>query len=164
MGYWDLIESRIQEAMESGAFRNLPGEGKPLAFDESDNLAGEHWLGHKILRDNDLVPEWMMLAKEIERDILRLDEIARRFHDFAGWAAEEQNWPAYADRLARGRQQYAELARATRRKQDQFNHKVPAPALERPGLWVEHLLDRLDASIAGAGAPPDLFTRKDDVA
>ena len=164
MGYWDLIEARIQEAIEGGAFKDLPGAGQPLAFDEADRLAGDDWLGFKILRNGDMTPEWMMLGREIERDIARLEETAHRFHNFARWAAEEDDWPGYAGRLARVREQYASLARLIRRKQDQFNHKVPAPALERPGLWVEYLLQRLDESLGAAGAPQGLLATTKDIA
>ena len=164
MGYWDLIESRIQEAIQAGAFKDLPGAGQPLVLDDEDRLAGDNWLGFKILRNGDLTPEWMMLGREIERDLARLEETATRVHNFAGWAAAEGDWPGYARRLARVRDQYAELARSIRRKQDQFNHKVPAPSLERPGLWVEHLLGRLDESLAAAGAPAGLLESTEDVA
>jgi DnaJ family protein C protein 28 len=64
------IEGAIQEAMSAGVFRNLPGEGKPLAISrEAQSAAGENWLGFKMLQNGGYVPEWLNLGREIELDL-----------------------------------------------------------------------------------------------
>jgi hypothetical protein len=45
-----LAERKIAEAMEQGAFENLPGKGKPLPEDDLANLPDDVRLAYRILR------------------------------------------------------------------------------------------------------------------
>jgi hypothetical protein len=68
MADWNwLAEKRIRKAIEEGYFSNLPGTGKPLLLDD-DSLTPAHLrLAYKILRDNGLAPEWMLMGQELDR-------------------------------------------------------------------------------------------------
>ncbi len=72
------IDEQIQEAMRKGQFKQLPGEGKPLKLNEDAHVPEQMRMAHKLMRDNDLVPEWMAQGKELdaEREKLR-DELSR---------------------------------------------------------------------------------------
>jgi len=56
----DLITAKIREAEAAGEFKDLPGAGKPLEFDEAegDFLA-------RVMRENDAVPEFVTLQKKV---------------------------------------------------------------------------------------------------
>lgn len=153
MAYFDLIESRIQEAIAAGAFDALAGAGQPLALGDDESLAGDDWLGFKVLRNGNLLPEWLELAREIERDELRLAEVDRRHAQFVAWSRADGDWERFASAIRASRRDYERLARALRRKQDEFNLKVPGHRLERPGIWIDYHLERLDARLQEAGAP-----------
>jgi Domain of unknown function (DUF1992) len=158
MSMEDLIESRINDAMAAGAFEGLRGAGKPFRFDPRESLgAGEDWLGNKILQNGDLLPPWLMLAKEIERETALLGAVDERHREWVGIAAESGQWQRHAAALGRLRADYESRARALRRKQDRFNVDAPSIALERPGIWVERELARLDDRLRATGAPNDLF-------
>lgn len=148
MAYRDLVESRIQEAMAAGQFANLRGQGKRQLFNDSDSLAGDQWLGYKILRDGDLLPEWLMLAKDIERAQHRLNAIDRRHAELADSARAAGSWEVAFPALMRLRSQFETQGREVRRMQDRFNHDAPSIRLERPAIWVEYHLDRLDARLS----------------
>ncbi len=85
-----LIDEQIQDAMRKGQFANLPGAGKPLKL-EDDSLVPETMrMANKLMRDNDLVPDWMMQGKEIDAARERLlREIQRTAQRGLGGAVVE---------------------------------------------------------------------------
>lgn len=77
--YWkSLVDKLLDEARQDGKFDNLPGEGEPLKLDDDPNTPHDMKLAHKILKENDLAPEWMMLGKEVDALRERLLENMRR--------------------------------------------------------------------------------------
>lgn len=137
-----LIESQIQEAIAAGAFDNLEGAGKPLPPpSDAEKLAGDNWMGFHVLQNGGMVPEWLGLGREIERDLDQLARIEARYAALceAVRDAEEGLGGAITRELAR----YETLAREIRKKQERFNLKAPGPRSQRPPIWVEHHLQRL---------------------
>ncbi|NJN98072.1 MAG: DUF1992 domain-containing protein [Anaerolineales bacterium] len=65
----DLIERRIQEAMENGEFDNLRGHGKPFRFNTNPYLDPAQELAFGLLQNNNMAPEWIERDKEIRREI-----------------------------------------------------------------------------------------------
>lgn len=57
----DLINQRIREAEEAGAFDNLEGAGKPLPNMEDP----ENALINRLIRENGAVPEFVSLSREL---------------------------------------------------------------------------------------------------
>lgn len=57
-----LIDNKIRDAEEKGLFKNLRGQGRPLRKDEGQ---GPEWLANHLLRESQLLPEWLELRKEI---------------------------------------------------------------------------------------------------
>ena len=148
------IEGAIQEAMAAGAFKNLPGEGKPLAFDrQAEGLAGDNWLGFKMLQNGGHVPEWLNLGREIELDLEQLAVIDRNHQEYCEGARTEADWQRIGPAVDRLRAKYEEKARAIRKKQDRYNHDAPGIRTQRPGIWVEHHLERLQTRERSAGRP-----------
>lgn len=74
---WDKWESiadrKIREAMEAGAFDNLPDRGKL-------------WMAHHLLRVNGFAPAWIEEARDIDESAARLGLLLR---DRSPRAAEE---------------------------------------------------------------------------
>src|ERR1051326_4202281 len=66
MDAWETIaERRIQEAMETGAFDNLEGAGKPLNLEDGVFEGSDTWLGYHLLRNQGLTLPWMEELKEL---------------------------------------------------------------------------------------------------
>lgn len=144
VGLEKLIESQIQDAMSAGAFDNLEGAGKPLPPPTlAEQLAGDNWLGFKMLRNANLVPEWLGLGKEIEDDLAELDRMESRYRMTCAAAMASSSPGSYAATLGQQYRAYGEFARAIRKKQERFNDKAPGPRSQRPPIWVEHHLKRL---------------------
>lgn len=143
------IESQIQEAMAAGVFDNLPGAGKPQEFSLGEQLAGDNWLGFKMLQNGGMMPLWLESGREIEKDLERLKKIDDDHASLCAQAARHADWDGYRAAILHARGRYEELARAIRKKQDKYNNDAPGIRTQRPGLWVEYHLERLDRRVVG---------------
>ena len=63
---------KIQEAMDEGAFDNLPGAGRPLPLDEEPFEDPSQRMAHRLLRNNGFAPAWMEEGREIDAEVNRL--------------------------------------------------------------------------------------------
>lgn len=61
-----LVEKKIREAMENGEFDNLAGKGQPIDLSEYFAAPEDLRLGHKLLKDANIVPEELELLREAE--------------------------------------------------------------------------------------------------
>lgn len=64
-GFEKLIESRIKQAQEKGAFENLPGSGQPLHLEDDRHIPEDLRMAHKVLKNADCLPPEVQLHKEI---------------------------------------------------------------------------------------------------
>ena len=67
-----LIDEQINDAMRKGHFADLPGQGKPLRLEDDSHVPSHLRMAHKVLRDNDLVPDWMADGQEIDAARVKL--------------------------------------------------------------------------------------------
>jgi hypothetical protein len=63
MDFGKLVEDKIRQAIDDGAFDGLSGAGKP--FGTLEDSSGEDWMGFHILKSNGFLPEWLELRKQI---------------------------------------------------------------------------------------------------
>lgn len=95
-----IAERKIEEAMEAGAFDDLPGKGKPLPLDEEWFVPPEMRPAIRLLKSAGVLPDWLERGREIERvreecaRLWRIAELeyARAVHfeaqRYADWHAE----------------------------------------------------------------------------
>lgn len=133
-------------------FDNLPGAGRPLPATDHEKLAGDNWLGYKVLQNGGMLPEWLGLAREIEDDERRLARVEGRYSELVASAATTGDWELVAPALRHALAQYEEAARGLRRKQDRYNVTAPGIRCERPAIWVEFHVRRLREAAIAAGA------------
>jgi hypothetical protein len=67
MRFSRIAESRIREAMEQGAFENLPGAGKPLNLEEYFNTPEDLRMAFSILKNANCAPVEVEMMKEVSR-------------------------------------------------------------------------------------------------
>lgn len=150
---WEsAVDKQIREAMERGEFDNLPGAGKPLDLDENP-FAPEDWrLAFKILKDNNVAPEWIETGKQIRAEISALAQLLERQTQ---WQCERlakikslapSKSIAEREHLAQAREQtmraYRQRAEALNRLIDTFNLKVPNAQLQVPRLRIDEQLQK----------------------
>lgn len=111
-GWGELVERQIREAMECGAFRDLPGKGKPLSLEDWSLVPEEMRLAHHVMKNQGFYPDWIEAGQEIEAERARL-------------MASEQ-----------GHARREEIG-ALNRKIFEYNLRVPLPALQKPMLLLD---------------------------
>jgi len=58
-----LIDQMIRESIGDGDVSHLPGAGKPLKLDDDPFTPADMQVSFKIMKDNDVTPDWMMAGK-----------------------------------------------------------------------------------------------------
>jgi hypothetical protein len=137
VSYWDLIaENQIKDAIQKGHFSRLKNEGKPLRRTD-DDLAGDQWIANHILEQNDELPDWLSLRK----DILKQREVTKRFRDEACERMEQlpnRLWPTDA-RLRRLGELYQKHVGQLNLMIDTHNHRCPSIQHELVRMRVDAL-------------------------
>jgi DnaJ family protein C protein 28 len=141
--FGDYIDDQIREAEERGAFRNLPGFGRPLNLD-TNPYAGERALGYSLLKSNGYLPAEIELAREINRDLEGLETrrtaLSKRGRDLrrrriAPFASEKR---AYNTAVNKALAEYETTLRELNRKILTLNVSTPA-AMHRAPLDIERM-------------------------
>ncbi len=60
-----IAEARIQEVVDRGELRGLPGEGKPLQLDDDSAIPEELRAAYRILKNAGFLPPELQLRKEL---------------------------------------------------------------------------------------------------
>jgi hypothetical protein len=124
VSYWDLIaENQIKDAIQKGQFSGLKNEGKRLNS-ANDELAGENWIANHILEQNDELPDWLSLRRDIDRQ----RETVRRYRAEAIERLEQlpnRLWPTDA-RLRRLMELYGKHVKQINLMIDEHNHRCPS--------------------------------------
>jgi len=63
------IDEIIQQAMQEGAFENLPGKGKPLNLEENPYLDREWQLAYHLLKQNGFAPDFIEQRQQMELEL-----------------------------------------------------------------------------------------------
>jgi DnaJ family protein C protein 28 len=133
----DLIERRIQEAMENGEFDNLAGRGKPLSFNTNPYLDRSEELTFGLLQNNGMAPDWIERDKEIRRELAAArDKLRLAWQHYQVNPANETTWKAAVAR-------FTEALVKLNHKIDRFNLIVPIPTNQRFRLRLEDELRRI---------------------
>ena len=75
---WEsLVERQIREAMDGGAFDDLPYQGERLPL-EDDSAAGEWAMAHRMLRNAGMAPPWIESDKEARKQLAALEALIER--------------------------------------------------------------------------------------
>ncbi len=73
-----IIDEQLKRLTEVTKPETLPGAGKPLNLSENPYTPGEMRMAHRILKENDLEPDWISEGREL--DVLRGKLIDRIQH------------------------------------------------------------------------------------
>jgi hypothetical protein len=136
---WEsLVDRQIREAMESGAFDDLPFQGQRLPL-EDDALAGDRAMAFHVLRNAGVAPPWIEADKEARTLLERRDAIFAR--------AASSATSAFARR--RDRAELERLVVAINAAVARLNAEAPTDRQHRRPLVPEDELARLDALYRG---------------
>lgn len=145
----DYIEEQIHEAEERGAFRNLPGQGKPLSLD-TNPYAGEKALGYSVLKSNGYLPAELELMREIDRELEHLATRRAALRQRGNYLRRRRLPPfasekrAYNASTSKALAEYETVLRELNRKILTLNISTP-PSMHRVPLDVEQMVDEFRA-------------------
>jgi len=131
-----LIERKIREAMEDGAFADLPHQGARLPLDD-DSAAGEWALAHRMLRNAGAAPPWIesdKVARALLEERDRLLERAPRLTPIG---------------LARARDEMTRIVDGANRAIARVNAEAPTMGQHRRLLDLAVELERLERAARG---------------
>ena len=149
MQHWqDLVSGRIEDAMQQGAFDNLPGRGKPLKLRRNPYTPEEQQMAFNLLEDNNLTPGWIGDRQKVQNDIVALRS------QMAQTVTQQQRSWANASAHERSEMQL-ERPYHLRRWQstiDALNKRIKSLNLQQPYTHLEILVLKLDEELARLGA------------
>lgn len=163
MSWFELIADRkIRDAQEEGRFDNLPGKGKPLSLDIDNRVPPEQRAAYRLMRDANLLPDWIELDKLVRR---RQERIATRIEEYGVRRQrdlEQLATPEGKRRVDSRRDDFLMLiAREMRdlnRDIDRLNLIVPSVSRQRLRLNLPERMEELEAQF------PRLAPRADGLA
>lgn len=147
----DLVSEIIEEAVERGEFDNLPGRGKPQNLQPNPNEPPELALAHKLLKDNDLPPAWILDRKEILAEIEALRQEMRRVWEWTAHCLAQED----ADVEALQHSWNYDLQRWEIQIR-QLNGRILDLNLSQPFWYLELMRLRLDDELRRIGARREL--------
>ncbi|MDE2867819.1 MAG: DUF1992 domain-containing protein [Chloroflexota bacterium] len=147
---------RLDEAAAAGLFEGTAGRGKPLRLTPDDpNVPADLRLAFRLMRDANVSPPWVALAREVEQaldDIRRhLARHERRMRELrealvSGRAADFKDAFKSARELhCRQRREFERLLDETRQKVDKLSASAPDGA-QRVMFRPSAFLERFDAA------------------
>ena len=132
MDFWrEMARNKIDEAIRSGEWDNLPGKGQPLHL-EDDSYVPEHLrLANKVLRDANVTPPWIEERREL--DEYRLQVLALRERVFS----KARDIRSRNDEITPLLQQWQDAMLKFNKQVTAFEVKAPRGA-ERPQMFRVH--------------------------
>lgn len=121
MNWTKLAEDRIEEAIASGEFENLPGKGQPLDLADYFALPAAERAGSMLLKNANVIPPEVQLLKEIGKLEEAISQAERALEENRSHRSSSTYTPAP---LAKLREQLQEkrvafsLAMERRRRRD----------------------------------------------
>ena len=145
------IDRAISEMLEQAQAQGLPGEGRPLRLDDSEYTPNDQRMAFKLLKDNDIVPEWVMRGKDLEAanarikaKLLKAAKAYRMQLSLAQKAAEQHNaekrWQAVQRQLEVEVERYNDQVLS-------YNLIVPAGITHRKLMRLHVLVQRVLAQL-----------------
>ena len=135
---WEsLVERQIREAMEAGAFDDLPHRGERLPI-EDDEAAGDWAMAHRMLRNAGMAPPWIESDKEARRLLAELEAVIERAPRTSPLAR------------ARERSNVARIVEAANRAIARVNAEAPTTRQHRRPLDAAAEGERLELAFGGA--------------
>ena len=133
-----IVDHLLGEVIGDGDISDLPGAGKPLPLNEDSHTPEDQRAAFKIMRDNEVAPEWMNLAKSVEKSAAKIGaEIEKRVQEMDAAFDGEGSSPAGKTSIKWSRYVNRLYERIERHNRDVLLHNLKAPS----GITHKPILD-----------------------
>ncbi len=134
---WEsLVERQIREAMDGGAFDDLPYQGERLPL-EDDSAAGDWAMAHRMLRNAGMAPPWIESDKEARKQLAALEALIERAPTIS------------VASHGRARKELARIVAEANRAIARVNSEAPTLAQHRRPLDPAAEAERLERALSG---------------
>ncbi len=145
-----IADRKIQEAIEEGQFDNLPGKGKPLDLDDDPTTPPHLRLANRILKNANVLPDWVQLEVEIEKARAEcraaFDRAVREYEGRKSQNSERQ----FAEWYSRTRSSYIRAMKSVNSDILKFNLVAP----RTPYVQIPFRVDEETARFDSVNPPP----------
>ena len=147
MDWGRLIERKLQEAREAGAFDTLSRKG-PLDLDDDAHVPEEDRLAMRLLKNNNMAPAWIEEDKGLREKLFAAREAisrayARRLTMLAKVETAGERM-AIADEWALAQARFAVLVDEINKDIFHFNLRAPSMAVQRLPLRLSEEMEKLE--------------------
>ena len=129
-----LVERRIRDAMDEGAFDGLPHQGRRLPL-EDDSMAGDWAMAYRMLKSAGVAPAWIEADKVARDRLLAVD----------GFRAKATTMAPLA--RSRARAEFIGIVDAANRAIGNLNAEAPTDRQHRRPLDLAVELERFDGAV-----------------
>ncbi|MFZ4828582.1 MAG: DUF1992 domain-containing protein [Phototrophicaceae bacterium] len=149
--YLSPVEQIIRQAMRDGLFDDLPGFGESLKFiyEENPNVPEESKMAYKIMKDHEVVPDWIQLKHELEerevileRDTMQSHRAFKRMLQQAEQVGDLGKRRRILDQWANVETTLEEAIAQYNKRVLTYNLKVPRGIPHKPYLDLQRFLKR----------------------
>jgi hypothetical protein len=149
MKRWEsFIDEQVKRVIGDGDTHHLAGAGQPLNLDPNDpNVSDELRIAYKMMKDNEVAPEWVMTGQELTADkeliLKRLNAYAKSYRgrmadaeraaSFILMREADERWHQACERIRKDVEHY-------NKKLMNFNISAPREIKQRIPLDVEALI------------------------
>jgi hypothetical protein len=147
-----ISEQQIREGIEDGKFENLPGKGKPLDLDKDAHLSPEVRLANSILKNANVLPEWIQLQQDIEVEKADaaafrariIKEHARRIGTVSALPEDHAGRRYFAEWCAKSRTAYLKRLKSINTALLKLTLCSPSTLVVSPGYRIEVEMEAFD--------------------
>jgi hypothetical protein len=78
--YKSWLDKQVEELIGDGDVSHLPNAGRKLDWSRDDpNTPADMRMAYKIMRDHEVMPEWIALGQELDALLSKIERLAKRF-------------------------------------------------------------------------------------
>jgi len=128
--------------MAEGRFRDLPGEGRPLVFDDNPFEPPEARMANRILKNAGFAPPWVEIGHDVDHHLLVVERTRQRIHDAV--VRRRTDRVTFEQRARALVWEYVQAIERLNESIDKFNIAVPIISLQKSRLSIRRELNRLE--------------------
>lgn len=141
------LDEQVRRLIGDGDVSHLDGAGKPLTWEDESLVPSDMQMAHRIMRQNNIAPDWMVLGQELEAEAERLQRIALHLaRDYAARLQTAGRKLSFVlekeahDRWREARVRFLESVEAYNKRLLTFNVSKPAQIRQRVPMMGDALL------------------------
>lgn len=144
MKYWEsLIDRKIREAMEEGAFDDLSGKGEPMDLTENPFEDPDWRMAHRMLRNAGFAPAWIEERKDIEAEIAAARTTLARVWRVLQKARHTEHSDSAEGRWRNALEDFRAKSAELNRRIETWNLKAPAVGVHRSRIDFDREIERI---------------------